>query len=81
MTVVPARCARPSPIPLPATTIQFATNLSGTTILLTTGQLAVSNSLTIDASALPGGIQINGHRERRGYSIVIMGRAPLLPWC
>jgi hypothetical protein len=41
--------------------IQFATNLSGSTILLTSGELDLTNNLTIDASALPNGIQINGH--------------------
>ena len=46
--------------------IQFATNLSGATILLTNGQMTITTNLTIDASTLPGGIQING---RRAFSI------------
>jgi hypothetical protein len=43
--------------------IQFATNLSGATIYLTSGQLVWSNNFTIDASALPGGIFINGSQN------------------
>ena len=41
--------------------ITFAPGLSGQTITLTGGKLNLSNSLTIDASALPGGIIINGN--------------------
>jgi hypothetical protein len=40
-------------------TITFATNLSGQTILLTNSTLVLSNNVTIDASGLPGGIQIS----------------------
>jgi PKD repeat protein len=40
--------------------INFAPNLSGATIMLAS-TLAINTSLTIDASALPGGIQINGN--------------------
>ena len=43
--------------------IQFATNLSGATIYLTSGQLVWSNNFTIDASALPDGIFINGSQS------------------
>ena len=50
-------------------TITFATNLSGATILLTSGELLLSNSLTIDASALPGGVRINGHRTSRIFNV------------
>jgi PKD repeat protein len=40
--------------------ITFATNLSGATITLGS-TLVINKSLTIDASALPGGIHINGN--------------------
>src|ERR1035441_1154035 len=49
--------------------ITFATNLSGATILLTSGQLMISSNLTIDASALPGGITINGSHTSRIFEI------------
>jgi hypothetical protein len=42
-------------------TITFATNLSGATIL-SSGTLTLNKNLTIDASALPGGITINGNQ-------------------
>ena len=41
--------------------ITFATNLSGATIH-SSGTLSLSGNLTIDASALPGGITINGNQ-------------------
>jgi hypothetical protein len=41
--------------------ITFATNLSGATIL-SSGTMTLNKSLTIDASALPGGITINGNQ-------------------
>ncbi|HEX4121595.1 MAG TPA: immunoglobulin-like domain-containing protein [Verrucomicrobiae bacterium] len=60
-------------------TIQFATNLSGSTILLTSGQLTLSNSfvgnylltnsLTIDASALSAGIAIDGNGTSRVFEV------------
>ena len=40
--------------------ITFASNLSGATITLS-NTLAINTNFTIDASALPGGIQINGN--------------------
>lgn len=40
--------------------INFDPSLSGSTILLTNGQIALNQSLTIDASALSGGISIDG---------------------
>jgi PKD repeat protein len=43
-------------------TITFDSGLSGQTILLAS-TLMLTNSLTIDASALPGGIQINGNGQ------------------
>ncbi len=42
-------------------TITFATNLSGATIL-SSGTMTLNKNLTIDASALPGGITINGNQ-------------------
>jgi hypothetical protein len=52
-----------------ASAIKFATNLSGQTILLTIGQIALSNNVTIDASALASGIQINGNGQSRIFEI------------
>jgi hypothetical protein len=43
------------------TTVDFDPSLSGQTILLTNGPIILSNRCTIDASTLPGGIQINGN--------------------
>ena len=42
-------------------TITFATNLSGQTIRLTNGALLMSKSFNLDASALAGGIVIDGN--------------------
>ena len=50
-------------------TINFATNLSGSTITLTNGQLILSNSVTIDASALTNGIQISGNGTSRVFYV------------
>ena len=40
-------------------------------ILLTSGQIELKPSLTIDASALPGGIQINGNNNSRDLGNII----------
>jgi hypothetical protein len=42
-------------------TITFTNTLSGKTITLTSGQFLIDKNLTIDASALPGGITIDGN--------------------
>jgi hypothetical protein len=49
--------------------ITFSNSLAGATILLTNGQLMVTNNLTIDASALPGGLTINGNHASRIFQI------------
>jgi hypothetical protein len=49
--------------------ILFATNLSGQTILLTGGDLIFSNRVTIDGSALAGGVSINGHGTSRVFYV------------
>jgi hypothetical protein len=46
--------------------IRFAPNLSGDTILLTSGQLTISKDLTFDASALASGIVISGDADGSG---------------
>lgn len=46
-------------------TINFDPGLSGAVITLTNGHLLLTNNLTIDASALPGGLQINGRHASR----------------
>ena len=50
-------------------TITFARNLSGTTITLTNGEILLAHYLVIDASALPGGITINGNGQSRIFDI------------
>lgn len=49
--------------------ITFSPALSGQTILLTNGSLVVNDAdgVTIDASTLPGGITIDGHRADRVF--------------
>ena len=59
--------------------ITFAPNLSGQTILLTTSTLTINTNLTIDASALPGGIQING-QGRVQIFYVAYGNIVVLNW-
>ncbi|MCX6928863.1 MAG: hypothetical protein NT154_37485 [Verrucomicrobia bacterium] len=51
------------------TFITFAPNLSGATILLTNGEVLLDRNLTIDASALTHGIQINGHATSRIFEV------------
>jgi len=48
--------------------ITFAANLSGQTITLTNGQIAINKNLTIDGSTLAGGIRIDGHGTSRIFS-------------
>src|ERR1700689_2719133 len=50
-------------------TIIFAGSLSGSTILLTNGQILLANSLTIDASALAKGITLNGNAAGRIFQV------------
>ncbi|MCF7855634.1 MAG: calcium-binding protein, partial [Candidatus Pacebacteria bacterium] len=52
----------------PGTTITFNTALSGQTILLTSGQIPINSSVDIDASALSGGITIDGNANGRIFS-------------
>jgi hypothetical protein len=49
--------------------VKFDPSLSGQTVLLTNGELLLSKNLTIDASALPGGIQFNGNHASRIFEI------------
>jgi hypothetical protein len=49
--------------------ITFSNSLAGATILLTSGQLTIRSNLTIDASALPGGLTINGNHASRIFQI------------
>lgn len=50
-------------------TILFDASLSGTSILLTSGHLLLTNILTIDASTLSGGIQLNGNSASRIFQV------------
>ena len=60
----------------PGSTITVATNLSGATITLA-DTLMVNTNLTIDASALPGGIQLNGNGEVRVFYVAASATAVL----
>ncbi len=48
--------------------ITFAPNLSGATITLS-NTLTINANLTIDASALPGGLQINGNGSVQIFNV------------
>lgn len=50
-------------------TIAFSSALAGQTIYLTSGELLIGQNLTIDASALSGGIAINGTGSSRVLEI------------
>ncbi|HEX5220507.1 MAG TPA: phosphatidylinositol-specific phospholipase C domain-containing protein [Verrucomicrobiae bacterium] len=50
--------------------VTFAPALSGQTITLTSGQLTLAQSVTVDASSLPGGIQISGNHSSRVFDVV-----------
>ena len=50
-------------------TVTFNPGLAGQTILLTSGQLELGKNLTIDGSALPGGITINGNHAGRIFQV------------
>jgi len=49
--------------------INFSPNLAGLTITLTSGELLLSQSLTIDASTLPGGIVLDGNQNGRIFDV------------
>jgi hypothetical protein len=49
--------------------VTFAPALSGQTITLTSGQLTLANTVTIDGSPLPRGIQINGNASSRIFNV------------
>ena len=48
-----------------ADTLLFDTNLSGQTLTLTSGEISLNSELTLDASALPGGVTISGNNAGR----------------
>lgn len=54
---------------LPGNIISFAPNLSGQTILLTSGPIGLSKNVTLDASALTNGISINGNGNNRIFVV------------
>jgi hypothetical protein len=51
-------------------TITFAANLSGQTITITNGEIDLYQSHTIDGSALPQGISLNGNSSNRIFGII-----------
>src|SRR5262245_15649803 len=50
-------------------TINFAAALSGRDIILDSGTIVISNSVTIDASSLPDGIGLGGSKSQRVFHI------------
>lgn len=50
-------------------TVVFDASLSGATIMLTSGELAIDNSLTIDSSSLPRAITVSGGGRSRVFNI------------
>ena len=52
----------------PGDTIIFNNTLSGRTIALTSGQITLSNNVTIDGSALASPVQLNGNGSNRIFS-------------
>jgi hypothetical protein len=52
-----------------STTVLFDGSLSGQTTILTSGQITISNSLAIDASALPAGFRISGNGASRIFEV------------
>jgi hypothetical protein len=50
-------------------TITFVPGLSGRTITLTSGELLLTENLTIDASSLPAGIRISGNNSSRVFNV------------
>jgi hypothetical protein len=57
--------------------INFAPSLAGQTILLTNGQIPLSNNVVIDASALANGIQVNGNGLSRIFQVASNTRVTL----
>jgi hypothetical protein len=54
----------------PNTTITFDPGLSGSTILLTSGELLLNTNLTIDASSLSSGIAVSGNYNSRVFEVL-----------
>ena len=52
-----------------ADTVTFDAALSGKTNILTSGQVTISNILTIDASALPTGFKVSGNHSSRIFEV------------
>ena len=55
---------------LPDTAITFAADLSGGSIVLQGTELTIDKSLTIDASALSGGLTVSGNAASRVFNIM-----------
>jgi hypothetical protein len=53
----------------PGTLVTFAPDLSGNTITLTAGEMFIPSSLTIDATALPGGLTVDGNNASRHFQL------------
>ncbi len=53
----------------PDTNITFSASLSGRSILLTNGELVLDKNLTIDASTLSFGLQLDGNKTSRIFNV------------
>lgn len=53
----------------PGATATFAPDLAGATILLTNGAMTLNTSSTLDASALPRGLTINGNAASSNFQV------------
>lgn len=62
----------------PDSTITFAPALSGETLLLTSGQITMDKSVSLDASALPNGITLDGNLSSRILLIVSNSPVPIV---
>ncbi len=50
--------------------VRFTNTLSGSTIVLTSGEITLDKTITIDGSTLPGGIQLNGNASSRIFNVI-----------
>lgn len=54
---------------VPGDIVRFTNTLSGQSITLTSGEITLNKTLTVDASALPGGLQLNGNASSRIFNL------------
>ncbi len=61
----------------PGDVITMGAGLSGQTITLTSGQIAINKAVSIDASALPGGLTLSGNDTSRVFDVASGGNLTL----